>query len=497
MSAQAQVHYPASPSLPARATNPTLFEPGRNCCTVATADRATVLVDGCIYFAALDEALRGARRSILIVGWDFDGHLRLRADREGDDAVPLGPLLRRLVEENEDLEVRVLVWSVAVVHAPSAPGELLVGGAWQDHPRIRVRLDTTHPIYAAHHQKIVCIDGALAFVGGMDLTVDRWDTPEHRPEDPRRRLPNGDLYGPVHDLHMLVDGEAAQAVCGLAETRWRQGTGEPPSKKGDCAADLWPAGLPVEFRGLRLALSRTQPAWGERQAAHESARMTVDLIRAARRSILIEAQYFSAAPIGAEVAKRLAEPDGPEIVVIVSRSAHSLLERFVMCENRDRLIRRLVDADRFGRFHIHSPMVSDESGRTAILVHSKLILVDDRLMRIGSSNMNNRSLGLDTELDITLEAAEEDQATAITAFRDRLLAEHLGTTPRQVASAHAATGSIAGTIRALAGGPRTLDSIRDLAPRGPRRPMPGTAIFDPKRPFEPLWFLKRRRRRQR
>ena len=68
-----------------------------------------------------------------------------------------------LVDTHPDLEVRILVWSVAVVHTPSAPLALLVGEAWQDHPRITLRLDTTHPIYASHHQKIVVIDDAVAF----------------------------------------------------------------------------------------------------------------------------------------------------------------------------------------------------------------------------------------------------------------------------------------------------------------------------------------------
>ena len=85
----------------------------------------------------------------------------------------------------------MLVWSVAVLHAPGAPLPLLLGAPWEKHPRIQVRLDREHPLYGAHHQKIVCVDDTVAFVGGMDLTIRRWDTPapsrRSAAQGPRRR----------------------------------------------------------------------------------------------------------------------------------------------------------------------------------------------------------------------------------------------------------------------------------------------------------------------
>ena len=471
-----------------------MLREGQNCCGIAEAERASILVDGCNYFSALEDVLRRAKRSIVIVGWDFDGHIRLCADRPRDVSPPLGKLLRTLVEENEQLEIRILVWSVAVLHAPSAPTELLIGNDWQDHPRIQLRLDATHPIYGAHHQKIVCVDGAVAFVGGMDLTVDRWDTAEHKPDDQRRHLPNGEPFGPVHDIHMVVDGEAAHAICRLAHTRWAEGTGEVVDFEA-LPVDLWPTTVPVNFVKPRIGISRTQPEWGERKSAGESWRLTIDMLRAARRSIFIEAQYFTAAAIGDILEERLREPDGPEVVVLVSFSANTLLERKIMGENRNRLVRRLVKADRYGRFRIYSPMVRGKDGDCPILVHSKLIIVDDRLIRIGSSNLNNRSIGLDSELDLTIEARSEAESDAIASFRNRLLAEHLDTSPEHVATECAATLSLSRTIENLNTKPRHLKPIRNLSPKGPTRPVPGTWLFDPKRPFEPLWFLRRRRRR--
>src|SRR5829696_6162240 len=174
-----------------------ILKPGRNCWRVAQTQRVAVLIDGGPYFARLEAALRLATREILIVGWDFDGAVRLRPDASPEDSKPLGELLHELVESRPDLEVHILVWSVAVAHAPSNPMPLLFGANWQKHPRIRVKLDTNHPIYAAHHQKIVCIDDAIAFVGGMDLTVDHWDTNRHLADDPLRVSPTGAPYRPV------------------------------------------------------------------------------------------------------------------------------------------------------------------------------------------------------------------------------------------------------------------------------------------------------------
>ena len=153
-----------------------ILEPSLNCWRIENASRATVLIDAAAYFACLERSLREARRSVLIVGWDFDGRIMLGRGAEVEGAQPLGPLLRSLVEARPDLEIRILVWSIAVLHAPSDSLPLLLGADWQEHARIQLRLDTEHPIYGAHHQKIVCIDDRLAFAGGIDLTVGRWDT---------------------------------------------------------------------------------------------------------------------------------------------------------------------------------------------------------------------------------------------------------------------------------------------------------------------------------
>jgi phosphatidylserine/phosphatidylglycerophosphate/cardiolipin synthase-like enzyme len=75
-------------------------------------------------------------------------------------------------------------------------------------------------------------------------------------------------------------------------------------------------------------------------------------------------------------------------------------------------------------FRIYVPVTK---GGADIYVHAKLMIVDDRILRIGSANLNNRSLGLDSECDMVLDCAlpANRASVGIAALRTRLLAEHL------------------------------------------------------------------------
>jgi phosphatidylserine/phosphatidylglycerophosphate/cardiolipin synthase-like enzyme len=448
-----------------------------------------VLIDAAAYFARLEESLSQARHSIMIVGWDFDGRIPLRPDR-APETQPLGPYLRLLVEARPELVVRILVWSVAVVHAPGSPVELLVGAEWQNHPRIRVKLDTEHPVYAAHHQKIVTVDDRLAFVGGMDLTVERWDTPEHDPEDPLRRDPDGKPYPPVHDVQMAVDGEAARAVAEVARERWRAATGETlPGLRLD--HEVWPPLMKPDFILPLVGISRSAPGWGASAAYAEGAVLTADALTAARTCIYLEAQYLTADFIGEILLEHLRRPSGPEIVVVLTRQSHGFAERWVMGHNRDHLLHRLKVADRHNRLRAYYPTVPAPNGDCEVLVHAKVAIIDDVLLRVGSSNLNNRSIALDTECDLAIEGRTDATRQAISEVRDRLVAEHLGVPPEVVKATVMREGSLARAIDCLNVGPRGLRAFDLATERAPKKRVFGTALFDPAVPFRLLRPLMR------
>jgi phosphatidylserine/phosphatidylglycerophosphate/cardiolipin synthase-like enzyme len=466
-----------------------ILSPGRNCWRVAPAGKAAMLVDAANYFARLDEALRQAERSILIVGWDFDGRIKLCPDDA--DCPSLGDVLRSLVEVRPELQVHILVWSVAVIHAPGAPLPLLVGAPWQDHERIKLRLDNQHPIYGAHHQKLVSIDGTLAFAGGIDLTINRWDTCGHDAEDPTRADPDGTAYDPVHDVQIVVAGEAARIVADLARARWQVATGETLAVTG-MTRDLWPGDLEPDFVNIPVAVARTAPGWADAPAVAEVAALTADLIKSARRTLYIEAQYFCARKVGELLEESLSAAEGPEIVIIASGSSHGAMERWIMGHNRERLTRRLQRADRYGRLRVFHPVVPAADGEGDVLIHSKVMIADDQAVRIGSSNLNNRSMGLDTECDLAIEASDAATREAIVRIRDRLLAEHLDVSPQQMADAVGREGSLIRAIEHLNQNPRGLRRFA-IDADGPTRPIAGTWLLDPPRPFEPFWLRRRMR----
>src|SRR5687768_1539304 len=92
---------------------------------------------------------------------------------------------------------------------------------------------------------------------------------------------------------------------------------------------------------------------------------------------------------------------------------------------RPESLQRPRTAQRFNRLRIGYPGGPNSDG-SAVGVHSKILVIDDRLFRVGSSNLTNRSMRLDTECDLTIEAVGEAQRSGIARLRDRLLAEHLG-----------------------------------------------------------------------
>ena len=150
----------------------------------------------------------------------------------------------------------------------------------------------------------------------------------------------------------------------------------------------------------------------------------LDAIAAARRSIYIEAQYFTSTAIAEALEKRLRDPGGPEVLLILPRDAAGWLEQNTMTVLRTRLLTRLRAADRLGVWRVLS--CCPKLGDSCINVHSKILVVDDTLVRVGSSNLSNRSMGLDTGCDLAIEAADDARIGGIAHFRDRLLGEHLG-----------------------------------------------------------------------
>lgn len=404
------------------------------------------MIDYQAYFSAAYDAIRNARRSIVLLGWGFDPRTRLAPDGADTWGEPdeMGRVLLQAVAERPHLDVRLLIWKSAL--PISATQEFFPHKArhWFKGSTIRFVLDDTVPIGACHHQKLMVIDDQIAFISSGDFCADRWDSPSHLHEDIRRRIAHHRSYPPRHEVSALVDGAAAQALGTLANERWRQATKEEIDVTSAASAsvpahDPWPRHVVPAMRDVSIGISRTLPAWRSASDVTEIRDLNLASIYAAEKLIYLENQYFTEPVIAEALAARLSEPYGPSVVMVSTRHAPSWFDRLTMDRARSVMIRRLQEADVFGRFRAYAPVTT---GGKTIIVHSKVAIFDDELAIVGSANLNNRSSGFDTELQIGMQAANDDQRAAIAEFRNDLIGHFLARDSKLVAKGAASHGLI-------------------------------------------------------
>ncbi|GAA4334967.1 VTT domain-containing protein [Pigmentiphaga soli] len=463
------------------------LQPGRNCWRAVHADRFRLLIDADEYFRAVRQAIANASESVFIVGWNVDSSLTWPRQATGDGLpARCADFLHAVAAARPALRIYVLAWDFSMLYAMDREWRPVYELGWRRHRRIVVGLDGRHPPGASQHQKIVVVDDRLAFVGGIDLASACWDEPAHLADDPRRRDPDGHPLPPVHNVQAMFDGAAARAVGRLARERWRRATGRlvHRRRRPSAAGDPWPAAWGPDVADVKLGIARTEPAHASRNGVAEILQAHDDAFGAARHTIYIESQYFTSAAAGAALAGRLAGAEPPETVVVSRDAGSGWLEHGHVALLRTRLHARLAAAggDRYRLCCVRLP------GQPAALdIHSKLAIVDDDWLCVGSANLSNRSLALDTECSVIL-AAEGDPRVraAIAGMRNRLLAEHLGCDADAVA--RATRGGLLAGIDVLSGGERTLVSFEP--PAGADGVVPG-AESEPEKPLAPDELVRR------
>jgi phospholipase D1/2 len=473
------------------------LQAGSNCWRVAQATRFAVAIDGEDYFAQLRRSLIRAKRCIAISAWDIHSGIELvrpcpdeepaRA-ADGDLPTALGELLVALLERNPSLNVFILLWDYAPIYAlereplffGDSPWAKGLFGAGSKHPRLHLIADGAHPLGASQHQKIVAIDAQIAWSGGFDLSKWRWDTHAHIAEDERRRDPSGTLYPPFHDVQALVDGDAARALMEIFLERWQRAGGEDiralsgidevrqQRTDGCVQSDPWPDGTEVLLHDAQIGIARTLPEYNGNAEIREVERLYLDTIAHSREMLYIENQYLTSRAIGEALCHSLQEDAGPQILLILPKKTGHWLEQHTMDVLRARILSELRTGDRHGRLRVCHPEISDlQTG--CVMVHAKLMISDDRVLRIASSNLSNRSMGLDSECDLCVVARDEAERRTIRTLRQRLLGMLLSTDPEAVARAEA-------NAREHGGG--LLEAMDALAPHS-NTGSPSTCWGDP------------------
>jgi phospholipase D1/2 len=458
-----------------------ILQPGRNCWRVDSADRFYCIQDAADHFRLVRQALLNAQRTVFMLGWDIYAALDLLpGSGAADGPTLLQELLPFIVRRQRHLRCYILMWDYAALYTlerdPFSRWKL----GWRMPRRIKFGFDDHHPVGGSHHQKVIVVDDQLAFCGGIDLTSHRWDTCAHRIHEPARTS-GGKPYEPYHEVQAMVSGPAAASLGMLARDRWRAIGEKRMPRLAPSTSDLWPEDITPDITDVGVAISRTVPE-SNRPAIRECETLFLDSIAAARTSIYIESQYFTNDKLGDALAARLTEADGPEIVVVSPKECHGWLEQNTMGAFRAAVFRRLIAADKHGRLRIVYPAAS-QAQNVPTFIHSKVMVVDDELARIGSANFSRRSMGVDTECDLAFEANGDPRVQAgVRQIRNRLIAEHLGLSVEEVDSGIEQSGSMRAFIDTRHSADRTLARITLPAESEP----PSEALRVAADPDEPI-----------
>ena len=358
-----------------------------------------VLVDGGQALPRIAEAMLAARSHVHIAGWYLTPDFGLTRDVQ---ASRLRDLLGDLAER---VEVRVLLWAGAPVRV-FTPARAAVRRAREElirGTRVQCALDSRERPMHCHHEKLVIVDGEVAFVGGIDLTSlggDRFDTSEH---PMRGRLG-------WHDASSRVRGPAVADVAAHFVARWRETTGE----------QLTPTPPPAPAGEVEVQVVRTVPEKiydflprGDFSILEAYTRA----LRSARKLVYLESQFLWSPQVVGILANKLREPpsDDFRVVVVLPAKPNNGADT-----TRGQL-GVLADADD-GAKRFLAATISARSGGLAgpLYVHAKIGIVDDAWLTLGSANLNEHSLFNDSEMNVATCNSQLARQTRL-----RLWAEHL------------------------------------------------------------------------
>ena len=455
---------------------------GENIWRRSNAKKISFLLESANYYEALAQCLGKAKHTICILGWDVGSHVELIKGPD-HERYRLGQYLNDLVEKNKNLTVRILCWNFPLAYSPHRETPLSLISGWNTSERIILRYDDSHPVGGSEHQKVIVLDDEIGFCGGIDVCERRWDTCKHTPDDERRKDRDGNPYPPYHDIQMMVQGEVAKDLGDLFRERWQRATEEKLSIPNFAEKITWPKEIPFFLENKPVATSLTLPRFGGYEENRAIEKLTIAAIRSAKKTIYIENQFLTAVGIYAALRTSLRETEGPEVIIILPKVAANFLEEVAMRVLQNKIVRKLRAIDKFKRLGVYFPQQDGE--QHGILIHSKLIIIDNQFLKVGSANFNNRSMGLDSECDLSMEAQSDTQvANVIELIRTDLLAEHLNLSPIELNNLYSTHRSWNKVIGLQTSSARCLLPLNHKSHRLLRWLSLGRRIVDPGRPLK-------------
>jgi len=485
-----------------------LFEPGRNCRQVDLATHASMLVDCANYYRALHEAICKAKHSVFILGWDIDSRIQLlRGEEARKTKCPnrLFDLIQWKARQNPDVKIYLNRWDYSVFMATDRENFSEFKWKWNSPENVFYRFDDQLPLGASHHQKIVVVDDEIAFCGGMDVAIGRWDHRAHHTLNRHRIDPLGTLkakerkkFGPYHDVQMIISGPAARGLALIARERWQTASGEEAiplraeEKPRQKVPDSWPESTHVDFRNVPIGIALTLPAFKDQKQTRQIEKLYLDMIASAEHFIYMENQFFSQLKIARALNKRLRENPKLRVLLLSCWEPEGIMERKSMWYGRVLFRDILEQGDVADRVVLAYPISREKGLQKAVRIHSKLMIVDDRYLRVGSSNINNRSMALDSECDLVLEGVDDASRSKILAVRNDLIREHTGREVRDIEK-FINTGDVQGFLHETPNSTQHLRRINDEHYRHERFTAFALRFADPEKPILPPILTSRKR----
>lgn len=419
-----------------------LFRPEKNCWRSSEAEFAALLIDCENFYRAIHNAICKAKHSIFIIGWDIDSRIRLlRGEEERNSPWPsvISDLLARKASENPQLNVYLLRWDSSLSFFTKR--ELLLKEVWdQKTPdNVHTWLDGSIPMGGCQHQKVIVVDDEVAFSGGMDIAVQRWDSRDHPVVELEREDENG-IYSPLHDVQSVMAGPVVAQFAELVRWRWDRVADvrsapmrQLERRRLDAPPPAWPDGVSPLFRQIPCAIARTIPFMDDVPPVQEVRHMFLDLIQSAEDFIYLENQFASRQEIAEALNARLKTCKKLRVLIISTYRPKSTFECEAYWASRIDFKSILEDGIETHRVQMLYSSAYDEEGNFAHKrIHSKVSVFDDKYLVVGSSNLSNRSMSLDTECDLVFSADNDQHRRQILYARNDLIGEHSGRTPEQV-----------------------------------------------------------------
>jgi phosphatidylserine/phosphatidylglycerophosphate/cardiolipin synthase-like enzyme/subtilisin family serine protease len=418
------------------------------------------LVDGPATFAAMQRTIETAvdeTHYVYLLAWWCDPWVNLTGP---------GTCLLDLFDRagQRGVQIRVLIWDAPALVPPFRNHSQLHDAAVTALNRIpgcHAQQDAGGGVASprSHHQKLLVVegrDGLIGLCGGIDLNADRIHALPPPAGAVRRDRPalgwvsasggSGGLGGdgtPLHDVHALTTGPTALPLLRMFLRRWWARSGDRNIDRRAPLRGVYARPVPPPtgsqfvrvgetFDGV-LHRSGSRPVRSRKRDVQD---IWLRSLLGARRFIYMEEQYLSHLCAAEAIRSVLGRLEHVTILVPPSE----ITDFGGVWRRRREWIQRITRANpHAAKLHVYTRVVGppDACRRTGgrhLYVHSKMAVIDDELMLIGSANCNHR--GWETDSELVLAAFEEASGSArglARQLRVDLWAHHLGVPASAVA----------------------------------------------------------------